>query len=263
MSTDFQVKLTADFLQADGTQTYQDIGLALLDKAPDLSYTYFDTHKSEISPDQLIATDAIICLTPRVTKATLASADRLTMISRFGVGYDSVDVDACTDADVLLTITAGGVNYSVAEAVMTFMLAISHNLRIKDRLVRNGAWDERSAYMGSELRDRTLGIIGLGGIGTALSGMVNGFRMKPVIAFDPFLPKEQAAEIGVELVDLETLMQTADFVSINCPLTNQTRDLIGQNELALMKPTAYLINTARGGIVNEAALLDVLKNKQI
>lgn len=263
MSTDFQVKLTADFVQDDGTLTYQDIGLDLLDKTAGLRYSYFDTHKNEITPDQFIDADAIISLTPKVTKATLAGADRLTMISRFGVGYDSIDVDACTDADVLLTITAGGVNYSVAEAVITFMLAISHNLLIKDRLVRNGGWNERSAHMGSELRERTLGIIGLGGIGATLSGMVSSFRMNPVIAFDPFITESQATELGVKCVSLKELMQTADFVSVNCPLTDQTRDLIGQDELALMKPTAYLINTARGGIVNEAALLNVLREKKI
>lgn len=263
MSTDFQVKFTADFLKDDGSPTYQDIGLDLLDKAAGLNYSYFAEHKSEITPNQLTDADAIISLTPRVTKKTLKDVDRLTMISRFGVGYDSVDVDACTEKNVLLTITAGGVNYSVAEATMTFMLAISHNLLIKDRLVRNGKWNERSAHMGSELRNRTLGIIGLGGIGATLSNMVSSFQMNPVIAYDPFLSQNQATELGVKLVNLKTLLQTADFVSINCPLTDQTRDLIGQDELALMKPTAYLINTARGGIVNEQALLNVLQQQKI
>jgi phosphoglycerate dehydrogenase-like enzyme len=263
MSTDFHIKLTADFVQDDGTPTYQDIGLDLLDGITNVDYSYFDEHKPEMTPDQFIDTDAIISLTPRVTKATLVGANRLTMISRFGVGYDSIDVAACTEADVLLTITEGGVNYSVAEAVITFMLAISHNLLIKDRLVRNGGWDNRSAHMGSELRDRTLGIVGLGGIGATLSGMVGSFKMNPVIAFDPFLPEDRAAELGVKLVGLDVLMNTADFVSINCPLTEQTRNLIGARELALMKPTAYLINTARGGIVNEAALLAVLKERKI
>jgi phosphoglycerate dehydrogenase-like enzyme len=262
MSTDYQVKLTADFVKEDGTLTYQDIGLDLLDAAP-LKYGYFEEHRTEITPDQLKDTDSIIALTPLVTKATLADFGRLAMISRFGVGYDSVDVDACTEADVLLTITAGGVNYSVAEAVITFMLAISHNLLIKDRLVRNGAWNDRSAHMGSELRERTLGIIGLGGIGATLSGMVSSFRMNPVIAFDPFLNEDRAKELGVTLVSLDELMQTADFVSVNCPLSDRTRDLIGRDELALMKSTAYLINTARGGIVNEAALLSALQNRTI
>lgn len=262
MNSEFQVKLTADF-QEDGGLIYQDIGLDLLDEAVGVSYSFFDQHQTEITPGQLEDADSIIALTPLVTAASLEGVDRLTMISRFGVGYDSVDVDACTDADVLLTITAGGVNYSVAESVITFMLAISHNVLIKDKMTREGRWDERSNHMGSELRDRTLGIIGLGGIGATLAGMVGSFRMKPVIAHDPFVSEERAQEIGVTLVALDELMQTADFVSVNCPLTDQTRNLIGTRELALMKPTSYLINTARGGIVNEAALIEVLRDRRI
>ena len=262
MPNDFNIRLTADF-QKDGSLIYQDIGLDLLDEAAGIGYGYFDTHKPEVTPDQLAGVDSIIALTPKVTTASLEGVERLAMISRFGVGYDSIDVEACTNADVALTITAGGVNYSVAESVITFMLAISHNLLLKDRIVREGRWDERSAHMGSELRDRTLGIIGLGGIGAELAGMVGSFRMKPVIAYDPYASPERAQETGVTLVSLDELVQTADFVSVNCPLSDQTRDLIGAHELSLMKATSYLINTARGGIVNEAALLSALQNRQI
>ncbi|MEE2752356.1 MAG: NAD(P)-dependent oxidoreductase [Candidatus Latescibacterota bacterium] len=262
MNGKFNVKLTADF-QQDGSLIYQDIGLDLLDNAEGIDHSFFDQHRTEITPDQLIDADAIIALTPLVTSATLKDIERLTMISRFGVGYDSIDVDACTEANVALTITAGGVNYSVAESVITFMLAISHNLLIKDRLVRERRWNERSAYMGSELRDRTLGIIGLGGIGATLAGMVGSFRMNPVIAYDPLIPEKRAQDIGVTLVTLDELLQSADFVSVNCPLLDQTRNLIKERELKLMKSTAYLINTARGGIVNEAALLAALQTHQI
>jgi phosphoglycerate dehydrogenase-like enzyme len=262
MSGKFNVKLTADF-QENGSLIYQDIGLDLLDNAEGVDYDFFAQHRTEITPDQLTDADSLLALTPLVTAATLQGVERLTMISRFGVGYDSVDVDACTNADVLLTITAGGVNYSVAESVITFMLAISHNLLIKDRLVREGRWDERSAHMGSELRDRTLGIIGLGGIGSTLAGMVGSFRMNPVIAHDPLISEERAQEIGVTLVTLDELMRASDFVSVNCPLLDQTRNLVSDRELGLMKPTAYLINTARGGIVNETALLSALQANQI
>ncbi len=262
MSSDFHIKLTADF-QKDGELIYQDIGLDILEETDGASYSFFDQHKTEITPDQFEGADAIIALTPQVTVSSLEGVDRLAMISRFGVGYDSIDVDACTEADVLLTITAGGVNYSVAESVITFMLAISHNLLIKDRLTREGRWDERSNHMGSELRDRTLGIIGLGGIGATLASMVGCFRMKKIIAYDPFISADRAGEIGVELVALDDLLEASDFVSVNCPLNDQTRDLIGSRELALMKPTSYLINTARGGIVNEAALIEVLRDRRI
>ena len=114
-------------------------------------------------------------------------------------------------------------------------------------LVRTGRWDERSRYMGRELRDRTFGAIGLGGIGRATVGLLRGFGMKPPLAFDPHLDAARAEEAGVRLVGLDELLAEADFVSIHCPLTNETRGLIGRRELALMKPDAYLINTARGG----------------
>jgi phosphoglycerate dehydrogenase-like enzyme len=129
--------------------------------------------------------------------------------------------------------------------------------------VRTGQWDERSKHMGRELRDRTLGVIGLGGIARKTIELLRGFGMKPPVAFDPFTTDEIAAKAGARLVSLEELLRQADFVSIHCPLTEKTRGLIGARELALMKPDAYLLNTARGGIVDEDALYDALKNRRI
>ena len=129
----------------------------------------------------------------------------------------------------------------------------------KDILVRTGRWDERSRYMGRELRDRTFGAIGLGGIGRATVALLRGFGMKTPLAFDPHIDARTAEAAGARLVALDELLAEADFVSIHCPLTDQTRGLIGRRELALMKPDAYLINTARGGIVDEDALYDALE----
>ena len=179
------------------------------------------------------------------------------------MGYDTVDVQACTEADVLLYTTVGAVDYPVATATLTWMLALGHNVRVKDNLVRTGRWHDRVQYMGSELRDRTLGIIGLGGIGRALIRLLDGFAMNQPVAFDPFVDPQVAEELGVKLVELDELLQTSDFVSIHCPLNDQTRDLIGSRELALMKPNAYLINTARGGIVDEDALYEMLAHQRI
>jgi len=179
------------------------------------------------------------------------------------VGYDSVDVQACTDANVLLCITAGAVNRSVAEANLAWMLALSHRVLIKDRLVRDGQWAKRSDHMGCELRDRTLGVVGFGGIGAKLVEMTRGFQMRDPLVYDPFTPPKRAAELGVTLVPLERLMRESDFVSIHCPLNDQTRGLIGRNELALMKPDAFLINTARGGVIDESALIETLKARRI
>jgi phosphoglycerate dehydrogenase-like enzyme len=129
--------------------------------------------------------------------------------------------------------------------------------------VRAGKWDERSRWMGTELRERTLGVIGLGGIGRALLALVRGLGMNEPLAFDPFLPDTLAARAGARQVGLDNLLQGSDFVSIHCPLNDRTRGLIGARELSLMKPTAYLLNTARGGIVDEAALLEALRGRRI
>src|SRR5204863_5207151 len=148
-------------------------------------------------------------------------------------------------------------------ATVGWMIALSHNLRIKDGLVRSGQWDRRSQYMGRELRERTLGVIGLGGIARKTIELLRGFGMNQPLAFDPFLKPEAAATAGARLLPLDELLRQADFISIHCPLTDTTRGLIGTRELALMKPDAYLLNTARGGIVDEDALYDALRNRRI
>jgi phosphoglycerate dehydrogenase-like enzyme len=139
------------------------------------------------------------------------------------------------------------------------MIALGHHLRMKDILVRTGRWDERSRYMGRELRDRTFGAIGLGGIGRATVALLQGFGMKTPLAFDPHIDARTAELAGARKVALDELLAEADFVSIHCPLTDQTRGLIGRRELALMKSDAYLINTARGGIVDEDELYSALE----
>jgi phosphoglycerate dehydrogenase-like enzyme len=179
------------------------------------------------------------------------------------VGYDSVDVAACTAADVVLFITAGAVDHSVAEATVGWMLALTHQVRIKDTLVREGRWDNRSHFMGSELRDRTLGIVGFGGIGRAVLKVLSGFSMNVPLVFDPFVPASVIAESGAKAVSLDELLTQSDFVSLHCPLNEKTRNLIGARELSLMKPTAYLLNTARGGIVEEEALFVSLSERRI
>jgi phosphoglycerate dehydrogenase-like enzyme len=259
----FRIALTGDFYGADGSLKFQDVGLDLLEQHPSVKYRAFAEHQAEISPMQLGDANGVIVLTPRVTEHTVSQSDQLVAIGRFGVGYDAVDVAACTAADVAVYITAGAVDRSVAEATVSWMLALVHQARIKDRLMREGRWDERSRYMGGELRNRTLGIIGLGGIGRATIQLLAGFGMNTPLAFDPYAKPEQAAEVGAQLVSLETLLSEADFVSVHCPLSEQTRGLIGAKELAQMKSTAYLINTARGGIVDEDALYESMRQQQI
>jgi len=144
-----------------------------------------------------------------------------------------------------------------------WMLALTHNLLVKDTLVRQARWNDRSRFMGCELRERTLGVIGFGGIGRALVKLLAGFGMHPPLVHDPFAPAARVEEHGARSVSLDELLTGADFVSIHCPLTAETRNLIGARELSLMKPDAYLINTARGGIVDEAALAAALAGRRI
>jgi phosphoglycerate dehydrogenase-like enzyme len=257
----FRVGLTADFFDESGQPKFADMGLDLLAGAVETQR--FSEHRPEITPDQLNGCAGVIVLTPRVTAATVAHASELLAIGRFGVGYDSVDVAACTEQDVLVMITAGAVDRPVAEATIGWMIALSHHMLVKDRLVRTGQWSDRTRYMGSELRDRTLGVIGLGGIGRQLVTLLNGFGMRQPLAFDPFVPAAVMEGIGVRSVSLDELLSEADFVSVHCPLNEHTRGIIGTRELSLMKPTAFLLNTARGGIVDEAALLAALQSRQI
>jgi len=261
--TTFRVGLTADFFDDAGKPKFADIGLDVFEGHDNVQVSRLNEHRPEIGADQIEGYQGIMVLTPRVTADSIANSKDLLAIGRFGVGFDNVDVGACTRNDVLATITVGAVDRSVAEATVGWMLALTHHMLVKDRLTRSDRWNDRSQYMGRELRDRTLGVIGLGGIGQSLISLLNGFGMRQPIAFDPFAPDEVFRKTGARSVDLEELLRTADFVSLHCPLNEKTRGLIGKNELQLMKPDAYLLNTARGGIVDEDALFEALSNRRI
>src|SRR5688572_29845735 len=218
MADAFHVMLTGDFYDAAGKPKYADLGLAVFEAHPHIKVRSFDEHRPEIGADQITGANGVIVLTPSVTDATVSRADDLLAIGRFGVGYDAVDVPACTAADVVVFITAGAVDRPVAEAVVGWMIALAHHVRVKDRLVRDGKWDDRSRYMGRELRDRMLGVIGVGGIARKLIELLAGWGMKPPVAFDPFMDPAAAEKMGVRLVELDELLRASDFVSIHCPL---------------------------------------------
>lgn len=263
MPTPFPVKLTADFFDAVGKTKYADIGLSVFDSAPQIKHSAFVEHRPEIGPDQLAGARGVIVLTPKVSAHSVSQAQDLLVVGRFGVGYDSVDVAACTAADVAVCITTGAVDRPVAEATVGWMIALTHHFRTKDNLIRHGGWDTRSRFMGRELRDRTLGLIGFGGIAREVIRLLSNWGMKTPLVFDPFIDEAAAAKAGVRKVTLEELLRESDFVSIHCPLTEQTRGLIGAPQFAQMRPDAYLINTARGGIVDEPALYAALKSHRI
>jgi len=202
--------------------------------------------------------DAIVAGDARITRKSLEGVQRLKVIGRYGVGVDSVDLDACTEKRIIV-FNAPGLNaVSVAEHAIGMMIAISKRFLLSDKLVRTGMWGEKIRYMNTELSKKTVGIIGLGDIGRLVAKMVKASEMK-VLAYDPYVSKEKAMEAHAHLVDLRTLLRESDFVSIHCPLTDKTRGIIGEDELRLMKKTAILINTARGDIVREEALYRALK----
>jgi phosphoglycerate dehydrogenase-like enzyme len=259
----FRVCFTGDSFLPDGSFPSPDVGLGVFQGHKHIELRGFPSHTPEITPDQLGADQGVIIRASKLTRSALQNSGNLLAAGRFGVGYDNVDVAACTAADVVAFITPGAVDRCVAEATLCWMLALSHNVMGKDRLVREARWNDPLRHQGREIGERTLGIVGLGRIGKALAALVNGLGMNPVISYDPHVTAGQAAAIGVRMVSLDELMAEADFVTVHCPLTSETRNLIGPAQIALMKPGAYLINVARGGVVDEDALYDALESRRI
>lgn len=258
----FRVGLTRDFLKPDGSVGFGDIGLDVLDAAPHVRWEFLAEETRELRADQIRGYHALVVLGPRVTADTLDGADELAIVARFGVGYDNVDVDACTRHGVLLTITPDGVRRPMGMVVLTFLLALSHRLLEKDRLTRAGGWARKLDYMGVGLTGKTLGSIGLGNIGREMFWLAAPLEMRHV-TFDPYVRPEEAARVGVQPVGLDALLRTADFVVVNCALTPETHHLLNADRLEMMKPTAYLINAARGPIVDQMALTAALMERRI
>ena len=251
----FRVGVTADVRREDGTAVYD---LELLDGADGLEWEFLAEATRELTPEQVAGYDALVCFTSRVTAQTLQGADRLKLIARLGVGYDNIDVDACTEAGILLTITPDGVRRPMASGAMAFVLALAHRIPEKDKHVRAGGWD-RFAHPGVGLRGRTLGLLGLGNVGRDIAALAAPFELR-CVAHDPYVSE---ADERVEFVSLETLFRESDFLVVVCPLTDETRGLVNAQRIALMKPTAFLVNVARGPIVDQPALTDALRERRI
>jgi D-3-phosphoglycerate dehydrogenase len=258
----FRIGYTKDFLTADGRIGWGDIALDLLEGVPEIDFGFLPENEPVLTPANAGDYDALGVLTPRVTADLLDNAPRLAVVARFGVGYDNVDLDACTRNGIAVTITPDGVRRPMAATAMTFILALSHRLLEKDRLTREGRWAEKLDYMGYGLTGRTLGSLGLGNIARDMFHLAAPWGMRH-LAHDPYLTAEQAAGAGVELVDLETLLRESDYVVVLCKLTEETHHLINAERLALMKPSAFLISIARGPIVDEAALYAALTSGTI
>jgi phosphoglycerate dehydrogenase-like enzyme len=258
----FRVGLTRDFLREDGTVGWGDIGLGALDEASGIEWEFLPERRQKLTAEQAGSYDALIVLAPSVGSATVEGVDRLALVARFGVGYDNVDVEACTRNGVALTITPDGVRRPVAASILALLLALSHRLVIKDRIALGGRWEEKLDHMGTGLTGKILGSVGLGNIGREMFALARPLDMRH-LAHDPFATPELAAEAGAELVGLEELLGASDFVAINCALTPETHHLLDAGRLALMKRSAFVINTARGQIVDQAALTEALREGRI
>jgi D-3-phosphoglycerate dehydrogenase / 2-oxoglutarate reductase len=198
-----------------------------------------------------------------VHKDLLRRAPNLLIVSSNGAGFDPVDVEACTQAGVVVVNQSGGNAHSVAEHALGMLLTLSKRIIEADRALRRDPNVNRNALMGTEAGGKTIGIVGLGNVGRRIAELCKGLLGMKVLAYDPFLSATEIAARGAEKVELDDLLSRSDYVSINCPLNNDNRGMIGARQFALMQPHAYFITTARGFIHDEDALLEALRNKQI
>jgi D-3-phosphoglycerate dehydrogenase / 2-oxoglutarate reductase len=193
----------------------------------------------------------------------LRRAQSLLIVSTNGAGYDTVNLKACTDAGVLVLNQAGGNKEAVAEHALAMMLNLTKRIVESDRAARRDKDLNRNLLIGHDLFGKTVGIVGLGNVGKRLAELCRGLFSMRVLAYDPYVPAEVMTKLGVEKTELDDLARQADFISINCPLTDETRGMVGAKQYALMKPTAYFVTTARGSIHDEDALADALRDKKI
>ncbi|MBM3265596.1 MAG: dehydrogenase [candidate division Zixibacteria bacterium] len=262
MQKSFRVALVADLKGTDGGLVFKDFGVEILEAAG-VPWYFFAEDRRPVTPNQLADCDVVVSMGQPYTPASFLGVERLALIARTGVGYDMVDLHAATQADVMVTITPEATTRSVASATLALMLGLCHRVRIKDAIVREHRWPDRFHHMGCELRDRVIGLVGFGLIGKEVARLLHVFGPAKTLASDPVVKPEDAATAGVTLTDLDTLLRESEFVSIHCPLTPGTLGLIGDRELRLMKPSAFLVNTARGPIVDQRALTAVLQEGRI
>jgi D-3-phosphoglycerate dehydrogenase / 2-oxoglutarate reductase len=244
----------------------------LADKIPASGLEPLHDHRFELIETTGLAGDAlaealadvdgvIVRSTTRIDRAALQPTRRLKVIGRAGVGVDNIDVDAATAKGIAVFNAPSGNTISAAELSMALMLAAMRRVAAADRSVRAGEWD-RKRYGGSELHGKVLALIGAGRIGGEVARRARPFGMR-IIASDPFLQEERARQLGIESVTLDEALSVADVVSIHVPLTDQTANLLDRARLALLKPTAIIVNAARGGVLDEQALAEALREGRI
>jgi phosphoglycerate dehydrogenase-like enzyme len=269
----FDIKFTGDLSTVEGKFT-GDVGLDILQRDPKIRWGFLEDQRPkandptyqerlysmEIGPHHVASANAIVVCRPYVKAEAFANgAAKLVAIARAGIGYDKIDLGACTENDVIVFNTPHGMTHSTAAAAMFFILALSKRFHKQQRIVREHRWDLQMEAVGDDLAGLTLGIVGLGKTGLELARLFAPFKMR-IIAYSPHADPGKAKELNIELRNsLDEVLRESDYVSLHGRLDNRTRGMIGERELRLMKPTAYFVNVARGEMVDEHALIRVLQ----
>jgi phosphoglycerate dehydrogenase-like enzyme len=249
----FRVGVTRDVLRPDGSLVFAPVGLEALD-APGIEWDFLDEDRRELSPDQLGELDGLFHFSPIVSAASLEGVDRLALIARHGVGLDFIDLEACTGRGIAVTITPAGVTRPMASAAVALVLALSHRLLARERLLRAGHWSEgRFDLLGLGLTGRTLGVVGYGRIGREVVRLLRPWQMRVLVS-----QRSDPGDSGVEHVPLDILLEQADVVVLACPLTPETHHLLDAARLERMKTSALLVNVGRGPVVDQHALVEAL-----
>ena len=246
--------LVADPLSKEGT-----------DILKNCSEFQVDVHTS-LTPLELLNIiaeyDAILIRSmTKVNSSVIKKAAKLKLIGRAGVGVDNVDVDAATKANITVMTAPHGNTVSAAEHAISLLMSLVRQIPQANASIKGGSW-AKSNFKGTEVCNKTLGLIGLGNIGSVVAKLAQGLQMR-VVAFDPYATKENAQKLGVDLVSLEKLYPQADFISIHVPLTTETNHLINEDAFSQMKQGVFIVNAARGGIVDENALLKALNSGKV
>lgn len=251
----FRIGVTRDVRRPDGTLAFAPYDLSPLER-PGIEWAFLPEDARPLRPELLAELDGLYHFSSPVTEASLDGVDRLAILARHGVGLDFVDVAACTARGIAVTITPKGVTHPMASAAVTLVLALAHRLAERDRALHAGDWrpEGRFAPPGIGLGGRTLGLIGYGRIGREVVRLMRPWEMRVLVT-----QRRAVAEEGIAYVSLETLLAESDVVVVACPLTEQTRGLLDERRLALLRPGALLVNVARGAIVDQPALVRALR----
>ena len=253
MTAQFRV-LVADAIALEGLAPLRDDARFDLVVRPGL--------KGEELTDAIAEADAVLVRSAtRITRESLSRANRLKAIGRAGVGVDTIDVEAATERGIPVLTAPAGNTTSAAELTCALLLALARRVPAADRSMKAGEWDKKS-FTGIELYGKTMGLVGAGRIGGEVAKRARAFGMR-VVAYDPFLNAERARALDVEVGSLDEVLERADVISVHVPLTDATRNFIGAPQMARMKTGGLLLNVARGGVVDEAALIAALESKKL